>query len=648
MAQWQRGDQWLNRIICGDARDMAAVPDASVQLVVTSPPYNVAKDYSDHDDNLSLDQYVSLLNAVWRACYRVLAPGGRLCVNVANTDRKPYLSLVSLIDEQLRLSGQNWLHRGHIIWDKGACLSGNTKVYVRNRQTGVVACRRLSSLSDGGSWKELDVEGYSDSATPKSCWLPICGLWETDATQGLSLTFTEGCAVVATPDHRFVRTDGSLILAKDIRVGDRLRRISLTPDFDGSVPAAFANCDLAWALGLYLAEGSISCETENGVRTLRYHLHRNEHAWINRLRSIWEPFGGTISSIENGNRLIVSVTGYVVSAIVREFISGRTSHDKLPLNSVLGAPQKWRQAFLQGWLDGDGYFSEQAQRWEGNITGANQRLIPTLHALARSIGYRLQHGAGSATAEQDGKRHMVVRWKLYLRESPHHNAVAWDELQVKEITEDSARFFDLALADEPHLFVLADGLVSHNSAGVSTAWGSFGRASNPTLRDVHEYITVWSKDQLKLEGGGESGVTGNQFVAWTRSIWRPEELLPELQKKIAEKLADARKRDKDDAWIAESIARAVWSQAVAPGETIWEMTTESTVAHPAPFPVELPKRVIALYTQPGDVVLDPFMGSGSTAIAARLTGRHYVGYELSAEYCQLAEKRVREATDRNG
>ena len=274
------------------------MPDASVQLVITSPPYNVAKDYSDHDDDLTLDQYVSLLNAVWQECYRVLVPGGRLCVNVANTDRKPYLSLVSLIDEQLRTSGQAWLHRGHIIWDKGA------------------------------------------------------------------------------------------------------------------------------------------------------------------------------------------------------------------------------------------------------------------------------------------------------------------------------------------------------SAGISTAWGSFGRASNPTLRDVHEYITVWSKDQFKLEGSGETGVTGNQFVAWTRSIWRSEELLAELEKKIADKLADARKRDKDDAWIAESIARAVWGQAAVPGETIWEMNTESAVDHPAPFPVELPKRVISLYTQPGDVVLDPFMGSGSTAIAAVLSGRHYVGYELSAEYCQLAEKRV--------
>jgi site-specific DNA-methyltransferase (adenine-specific) len=180
------------------------------------------------------------------------------------------------------------------------------------------------------------------------------------------------------------------------------------------------------------------------------------------------------------------------------------------------------------------------------------------------------------------------------------------------------------------------------SAGISTAWGSFGRSTNPTLRDVHEYITIWSKDQLKLEGGGETGVTGNQFVAWTRSIWRPEELIGELEKKIAEKLADARRRGKDDACIAESIARAVWGQATVPGPTVWEMITESGVDHPAPFPIELPKRLIELYTKPGDVVLDPFMGSGSTAIAAVQTGRHYVGYELSAEYCALAEKRLRE------
>ncbi len=71
---------------------------------------------------------------------------------------------------------------------------------------------------------------------------------------------------------------------------------------------------------------------------------------------------------------------------------------------------------------------------------------------------------------------------------------------------------------------------------------------------------------------------------------------------------------------------------------LWEIPTESArrVGHPAPFPVELPKRLIELYTYPDELVLDPFMGAGSTAVAALRVGRHYVGYDTEAEYIDLA------------
>lgn len=71
-------------IICGDVRGDDALSDGSVQLVVTSPPYNVGKAYAAHDDRLPLDKYLAFLNQVWHECYRVLAPGGRLCINVAD------------------------------------------------------------------------------------------------------------------------------------------------------------------------------------------------------------------------------------------------------------------------------------------------------------------------------------------------------------------------------------------------------------------------------------------------------------------------------------------------------------------------------------------------------------------------------------
>ena len=292
---------------------MSEVPDGCVQLVVTSPPYNVGKSYANHSDDLPLDEYLDFLNQVWRECYRVLAPGGRLCINVANTDRKPYLPLNALITTEVlhmaRTEGLQWLMRGEIIWNKGA------------------------------------------------------------------------------------------------------------------------------------------------------------------------------------------------------------------------------------------------------------------------------------------------------------------------------------------------------SAGVSTAWGSFASSSDPVLRDVHEYIMVFSKDQFRLDEGGKTGITGGQFVDWTRSIWRPEEpqdgqssiSLAELERKLKDKLKDARKRDKDDAWIAESMARAAWQYISQTGDSIWSMTTESGIAHPAPFPVELPRRLILLYTSPGDLVLDPFMGAGATAVAAVKTGRYFAGYDVSEDYCALARKRVAES-----
>jgi site-specific DNA-methyltransferase (adenine-specific) len=159
------------------------------------------------------------------------------------------------------------------------------------------------------------------------------------------------------------------------------------------------------------------------------------------------------------------------------------------------------------------------------------------------------------------------------------------------------------------------------SAGVSTAWGSFARASNPTLRDVHEYILVFSKGSWRLEGtqGTQSGIQNLQFVEWTKSIWRrPRGQLKDSVNSIW----------KFDTQSKRSLRRGGSKNGA------------HSPSHPAPFPLDLPLRLILLYTNIGDTVLDPFMGSGTTALAARMTERHYVGYEISPEYCALAEERL--------
>ncbi len=148
------------------------------------------------------------------------------------------------------------------------------------------------------------------------------------------------------------------------------------------------------------------------------------------------------------------------------------------------------------------------------------------------------------------------------------------------------------------------------AAGGSCAWGTFQRPSNPVLRDVTERIVIASKGRfdraLKPEQRHGAGLPS------TATISRDEFL---------EATTD-----------------------------LWEMPPESAtrVGHPAPFPVELPKRLIELYTYENDVVLDPFMGSGTTAVAALQTRRHFIGFDTDRSYVNRAKVRVAAERERLG
>ncbi|MBU7019029.1 MAG: site-specific DNA-methyltransferase [Theionarchaea archaeon] len=111
----------LDRILLQDSRDMGNIPDTSVHLMVTSPPYNVSKEY---DKDLTMEEYAALLRDVLRETYRVLLPGGRVCINIANVGRKPYIPYHSLIINVMLEIG--FLMRGEIIWDKNASAGTST------------------------------------------------------------------------------------------------------------------------------------------------------------------------------------------------------------------------------------------------------------------------------------------------------------------------------------------------------------------------------------------------------------------------------------------------------------------------------------------------------------------------------------------
>lgn len=129
-------------------------------------------------------------------------------------------------------------------------------------------------------------------------------------------------------------------------------------------------------------------------------------------------------------------------------------------------------------------------------------------------------------------------------------------------------------------------------ASSNCAWGSWKSARAPRLRDLHEYLLVFAREQFSRPEPGESDIDRDEFLAATLSVWN---IKPESARRIG---------------------------------------------HPAPFPIQLAERVIRLFSYRGDVVLDPFAGSGTTCVAAKACGRHFIGMDTCAEYCRIAEERL--------
>ncbi len=125
-----------------------------------------------------------------------------------------------------------------------------------------------------------------------------------------------------------------------------------------------------------------------------------------------------------------------------------------------------------------------------------------------------------------------------------------------------------------------------------TAWGSWMSPSNPRILPPFEMIINFHKGSPKIIQKGETDLTKEEFIQWTNGLWV---IAPE----------SAKKRN-----------------------------------HPAPFPEELAYRCIKMHSYIGGVVLDPFNGSGTTTSVAKRLGRSYIGFDITSEYCKLAEDRL--------
>jgi site-specific DNA-methyltransferase (adenine-specific) len=263
----------------------------------------------------------------------------------------------------------------------------------------------------------------------------------------------------------------------------------------------------------------------------------------------------------------------------------------------------------------DQIFAKDARRMREDIADASVALVVT--SPPYFAGKEYEEALGEGDVPSDYFEYLQLLYEVFreckeVLEPGGRIAVNVANLGRKPYRSLSADVIEI-LQDRLGLLLRGEIVwVKGKGAGNSTAWGSFQSAANPVLRDLTERVIVASKGRFD------------------RAIPR-------------------RERAKEDPRLPSevSIYKDEFMEATV---DLWEIPPESAtrVGHPAPFPVELPQRLIELYTYRGDLVLDPFMGSGSAAVAAVRTERHFVGYDLDQRYRDIALRRVEDERDRLG
>ncbi len=266
----------------------------------------------------------------------------------------------------------------------------------------------------------------------------------------LEIVLRSGERISCTPTHRFPTKRG-LLTAGEQRRGDIIETCQL-PQPDHVKDCAIDE-DAAWLAGLYIAEGSRSDDC------IQIAGHAKETDRWERVQRIAEKFGGSATQTIDGNNRSIRVHGRILNAIIDELVSGRSAKDKCLSPVVWRYSNAFIASMLSGYLSGDAHWDAPNKRWRLGFA-RNYNLERDLRVACARLGYRLTLNV--ATVRYQGGEKPTFRGEIRTGRSGHHNERHMGE--VVEIRKARCReVYGLGVADEPHLFALASGVLTHNS-----------------------------------------------------------------------------------------------------------------------------------------------------------------------------------------
>ena len=632
----------LNKIYNMDCLEgLKQLPDNSINCCVTSPPYWGLRDYGV-EGQLGLEstpeEYVSKMVEVFREVKRVLRKDGTLWLNLGDSycgtgnkgeykdpkysdgrngqkvalnnkikglKSKDLVGIPWMVAFALRADG--WYLRQDIIW----CLSGGTRVYVKTQKGEMpMTIKDLVRLDpstvrlwNGEKWTR--VLGWSQTPRPDVAY-------EIELRSGERIGCTAGH--VWPTERGNVRTD-------ELQVGDVIKTCRLPEPENVKQPSGLDDELVGWFVGLYIAEGSRSGDA------IQIASHTQELERFEKLKNVAEAYHGTCRMHKTGgNAATINLYGHVLTGILDTYVSGRTAKDKHLSVRCWQRSDGFLMAVLKGYLSGDGHYDEANDRYRIAFTN-NDNWAADLRTLCARLGVSLRLKRAKNTI--NGREFPGYRGQIRLSVSDHHNNKPDGEIVA--IRRSRARqFWDIGVEDEPHLFALASGVLTHNSKP-----NAMPESVKDRCTKAHEYIFLLSKskkyyydaDAIREPLSVHRGKQAGQKVEPGNDIVGRREQIEHARRRGSGGHFDGHK------WFMNPLGRNKRS--------VWTVTTKPFKgAHFAVFPPALIEPCVLAGCPAGGVVLDPFMGSGTTGMVAAMHQRNFIGFELNPEYCKMAEKRI--------
>ena len=544
----------------------------------------------------------------------------------------------------LALQADGWWLRSCLPW----CLSGGSWLYARTRGSiGPMMLKDLARLDPA------TVELWTGERwTRVTAWTKRLG-----RAGAVEIVLRSGERLGCTDDHVWPTERGELKTGELVR-GDVIKTSRLP---SGERQAEWLTPDAFWFAGLYLAEGSRSGDT------IQISGHVKETGRLARLRALVLHYGGYVRAYNHqGNAQHIHIDSPALAAVLKTLIAGHVAHDK-HLSPSAWAYRDWAlKEIATGYLEGDGAFDRANDRWRLGFC-RNYALERDLRALAARLGASITLTPAIAK-NQTGKRFPSFRGEWRWVASEHASAKPRGE--IVEIRKSRARqFWDVSVADEPHLFALASGVLTHNckrnGMPESTAdrpassveyvfmltrseryWydgDAVKRAASPATNARVAQNVEAQAGSMRANGGAKTNgpmkaVVSRRKRAGPRSRIRANE---SFENATCSGVVDERNFRNSDLFF-DSLDPAFGLISLADGTPLALDVSPHPFkeAHFATFPPRLVEPLIRAGCPAGGVVLDCFGGSGTVGVVADRMGRDAILIDLNPSYAAMAKARV--------